>query len=499
MLIKKTLCYKSSRTMQIILTNTFSPKYTPDKTFRENNPNRGQVNFCAMKKSQFKGFELECVNRFKAPIEKFNSIDDLKNWAEDLFSKKLDVNKYHCNDCFVNAEREDIIANWKLFFNSDKNFKKNPALSLIISEDITKGLSAKNHDIPPILYPKVLIQTLRQIRKNMAQNKGYFFNFDKIYKQNLRGQVTKDVETIIDTKDNKWIKIPSADSDPKNFDINVEKLKILSSRHWCTKFTHARPYLSAGDFYLYLEKGNPKACIRMLNDSITEIKGEKNYEAIPCNYIDEINELINREHLDFRLVKNNLDKAKAAQKEVENLKLQLEPLIKNNERENILKLFNIRAKIDNEGRMTISHFAQPSELYTFEDIGIVEDNLFKGLFKIERNADFSKSRLTTLETLETIGHDANFSHSIIRKAPALRSIGGLAKFSQSRLTDAHNLETIGFNAWMRDCSDIDFSALKEVGGDLYIEDSKINFPNLETVSGKIHTRNCSSCFPKLNR
>jgi len=478
---------------------TYSLKTAPNETFRNNEPKSGHINFCAMKKNQFRGFELECVNRFKAPIEKFNSKEDLKIWATKLLDKKLDTNNYESSDIFVNAERNDILDSWKAFFSQDKNFKKNPAVSLIICEDLTKNLSSNNKDVPSILYPKILLQTLRQIRKNMAETKGYFFNFDKIYKQNLRSLITKDVETILSSKENKWVKIPSAVSDSENFDLNVEKLRILSSRNWCTKFTHARPYLSAGDFYIYLEKGAPKACIRMLDSSISEIKGEKNYDAIPCSYIDEINSLIKRENLDFHPVKFKLDEAKKAQKEVQIIKQQLPSLIKNNEREKILALFNIRAKIDDKERMTISHFSQPSELFTYEDLGIVEDNLFKGLYKIEKDADFAKSKLTVLETLYSIGRDANFSHSIIRKAPALHSIGGLAKFSKSRLTDAHNLESIGFNAWMRECNDIDFSALKEVGGDLFIEDAKINFPNLETVCGNIHTRNCSSRFPKLNR
>ena len=50
--------------------------------------------FGAMKKSQFKGLDLICVNTFKAPIEKFNSNADLQSWAKnkldtDIFAKNL--------------------------------------------------------------------------------------------------------------------------------------------------------------------------------------------------------------------------------------------------------------------------------------------------------------------------------------------------------------------------------------------------------------------------
>ena len=39
------------------------------------------VSFGAMKKHEFEGIDLAVVEKFKAPIEKFNSNADLQNWA----------------------------------------------------------------------------------------------------------------------------------------------------------------------------------------------------------------------------------------------------------------------------------------------------------------------------------------------------------------------------------------------------------------------------------
>lgn len=39
-------------------------------------------NFQAMKKSQFKGIDYAVVEKFKAPIEKFDVIADFQNWAK---------------------------------------------------------------------------------------------------------------------------------------------------------------------------------------------------------------------------------------------------------------------------------------------------------------------------------------------------------------------------------------------------------------------------------
>ena len=35
-----------------------------------------------MKKNQFSGIDLLVINKFKAPIEKFNTEDDLQDWCE---------------------------------------------------------------------------------------------------------------------------------------------------------------------------------------------------------------------------------------------------------------------------------------------------------------------------------------------------------------------------------------------------------------------------------
>ena len=41
------------------------------------------VSFSSMKKSQFSGIDLMVVNKFKAPIEKFNSNEDFQKWCKD--------------------------------------------------------------------------------------------------------------------------------------------------------------------------------------------------------------------------------------------------------------------------------------------------------------------------------------------------------------------------------------------------------------------------------
>ena len=50
---------------------------------------QNNMNFQAMKPSQFKGFDYAVVRKFKAPVEKFNENADFQAWAKKQFSATI--------------------------------------------------------------------------------------------------------------------------------------------------------------------------------------------------------------------------------------------------------------------------------------------------------------------------------------------------------------------------------------------------------------------------
>ena len=75
--------------------------------------------------------------------------------------------------------------------------------------------------------------------------------------------------------------------------------------------------------------------------------------------------------------------------EIEKVKKDLGEAIKNNNIEAIYKYFGIDVKKDKNGYLTISEYKQPSEDYTFKDLGIDENKLLEKVKAITENADFS--------------------------------------------------------------------------------------------------------------
>ena len=105
-----------------------------------------------------------------------------------------------------------------------------------------------------ILNAGALAQTVEDMKTALEQTQQ--FNFLKHYNDNLRN--VEIAESDVNENFTGWIKIPSHKNDPENFKQNVEKLKTLSHPNWCTSSSMAQPYLSEGDFHIYMENGKPK-------------------------------------------------------------------------------------------------------------------------------------------------------------------------------------------------------------------------------------------------
>ena len=447
------------------------------------------ISFGAMKKSMFDGIDLAVVQKFSAPIEKFNSNEDLQNWANEKAEEI--VNKdYEGRREETKIQRKALIKEW-----ADYVFKENDAykktMALLILSAITKDLDSDNDNLPPVLNKGVLADCIAEIDRGIKDDSKYQFNLNKMYRNKLRAFYSDDIETNTGETATKWVVIPSKKNDPENFEANVEKLKALSYKTWCTKSFNAKPYLKDGDFHVYLEDGKPKLGVRFVGNKIQEIQGERNNGKIPLNYLDIMQNHISENNLSLTgNAQNEIQSAKRAKEEVEKVKKDLAEAIKNNDIKKIYGYFGIEIEEDENGYLTISEYKQPSKIYTFEDLGIDENKLLEKVKTITGDANFSDSLVTDLGNLKSIGGNAGFCKSQVTDLGNLKSIGGYAYFGGSQVTDLGNLETIGGDADFSNSQVTDLSNLKSIGGYAYFSDSQVtNLSSLETVGGYAYFRN----------
>lgn len=122
------------------------------------------------------------------------------------------------------------------------------------------------------------------------------FNVLKMYKKESEKLDRESSKLIATGEDGTgWLNIPSKIHDEQNFPKNVDKLKRFSTGNgWCTASGMAEPYLSRGDFWLYLSSGTAKVAIRMEGENdIGEIRGKDNH--IPFDYSQEIISFIEKQ------------------------------------------------------------------------------------------------------------------------------------------------------------------------------------------------------------
>ena len=462
------------------------------------------ISFCALKKSDFKGIDRAIIEMFKINPQQLKTKEDLQEIAKQKVDE-LKEKDYSGRLEETKIQRKAMLSEWFNYVIKENDAYSNTQQLLILSS-VVKDLKENNDNIPPVLNKGVLADCIYELESRLKENPNGKFDFNKMYQNKLRESFLEDFSTG-ETMTG-WVKIPSKKNDPDNFEHNVEKLKTLSHKSWCTKSYNARPYLAKGDFHVYLENGQPKLGVRFCGDVVEEIQGEKNDSKIPVKYIDEFKIHMQNENLKLS------DKANEEIKEAENRKLAVEKIKKDlgisvelktiDDALKVLNCFGLEAEKNEDGTgIVISSYKQPDG-FSFEDVGVNEIKLFKFVTKIKNSANFRHSQITNLGNLKSIGGDADFRGSKVTSIGNLELIGGCANFDGSQITDlgilkliggdAHfegsqiinlgNLETIGGSANFKNSQIANFGNLKSIGGDVSFEDSQAtSLGNLELIGG----------------
>ncbi len=478
--------------------STFQPTFLQNNQNKNNSvPNKNivqfipdNVSFGAMKKSDFKGIDRICVERFKAPIEKFNTNEDLQNWAGKLLDTIIKKD-YKGRQQATVIQRKSLLKEWGDYVTKENDAYNNSA-GLLIMSSITKDLKHENDALPPALNKGILADVMSEV------DKGQDINILKKYKFKLKNKYFEQSKNL--SMQTGWVIIPSKKHDAENFDNNVEKLKALSHNNWCTHSFNAEPYLAEGDFHVYLEKGKPKLGVRFVGPQIQEIQGESNNSKIPNKYFDIVKKHVKKYRLSSR-ARLEINNAKKVKQQV----VKLGKFLKDKEDYEIFgflgylpnskgsileskessfidkmcKFFGFRKEEPiklpkrKSKNITLAFYKQPNKDLSFEDLGIDENKLFQNVKKIHGKADFSRSKLDSLNNLEFISGEANFAYSQIKDLGNLKRIGGETNFHHTMIKTLGNLETIGGDVWFKDSEVVSLAKLRRIGGTAGFNESKV--------------------------
>ena len=476
-------------------------------------PLRGDcVSFSSMKKTQFSRLDLMVVNKFKAPIEKFNNNDDFQKWCFDKLNNEYILQKSKIcssNNMQARFQKEDTLDNWINYVTIENETYK-PALQLLIISSIASNIDYNTNKMPPALDEDVLADTISEMNDNCKKDKNYNVNFYKLYTSKLF-QKTITEHNLDDIEQTGWAVIPSKENDPDNFDDNVKKLQTLSCKSWCTRSYNAKLYLTDGDFQIYFENGVPKLGMGFGENQILSIQGEENDSRIPLKYLDAIKSYINKKGYKLSsFAKFQIDAAEKVRAEINQLENKLKQQgvdFKTCSTKQLFDVLGFKYKENKDGLLVLEKYSQPSEDYSFTDLGTDENILLKDVVEIEKdadfyrsdatnlgsivrikgNADFNNSKIVNLANLEAIEGSANFSCCAVTSLKKLQTIGGNAEFGHSQISDLGNLKYIGKDAEFTNARKItSLNHLQVVGGNLILRSSNVeDLGELKTVKGNI--------------
>ena len=212
----------------------------------------------------------------------------------------------------INKDKKNILDRWiagakedsKLSFSNSEN----PAIQYILLKYVFGTTSSKDKS-PPVPYnPTATNQLLNKIKTEEENNMKNFSSLAKNYKSSLSKYAEINLRSITTSSGKKWLVIPSLDEEPENYEKNIGLLISLSSKQWCTSGdSMARTHLKKGKFYILVDEdssGTSKGeiAVRMVNDSVVELRGTKEGQKFSTTYTPDILDLVKIEDLKYREV-----------------------------------------------------------------------------------------------------------------------------------------------------------------------------------------------------
>lgn len=428
--------------------------------------------FGSMKKSAFSGLELCFVNKFQAPIEKWNSKSDLDNFAQEKLdaltsNKKLDSPRF-CKNC-VWEDKTRIVSEWiNNLVNGEK--KLGPAESFFILNSIFQNLAYDIDTVPVEFDKETLYKTIDEIEKTVSKDRRAEFNFDKMYRTNLRQKYIQEEMKLQNIPSENlhpfWIKISSENINSKDeFNETVKKFKAISSPLWCTTNDNkARSIIENDKFYIYLDEKETKLGIRQTHDRIFDVQGKLNNFIIPLDVVEPLKEKI--DELDkktsaeskFDFYYKNALLAKKILNDIPNA-------IYEKDYEKIWEYLEMEPEKLPDGNYSIKNYiGYPLALKYFSKYGINEKDFFEKIVKIEGDAHFGLGQTTSTHNIKEIAGDANFIGTKIESLGKIEKVGKKLNLNNSNIKDLGNLKEVGGELNASDCPLKDFGNLEKVGG-----------------------------------
>jgi hypothetical protein len=211
--------------------------------------------------------------------------------AQNIYKRDPETAKKRVLD-HLNKAKEKSFEDWSDYLLSGNEvYARNAPFIYVVLRAVLDS-SPEDRKAPALsCNPMAVASIYEQINSGNKQ-----FNIMRTYQKSLNEIESMKKEVVNEAGDG-WLLIPSKYDDPNNFENNVETLKNFSiPNNWCTGSGMAEPYLSEGNFWLFIKGLRARVAIRFSGDRIEEIQGPNNVR--PFDYWEEIVNFIDSKGFD---------------------------------------------------------------------------------------------------------------------------------------------------------------------------------------------------------
>lgn len=210
------------------------------------------TSFGMLKKSRMNAVERTFAEMTKPPLEKFNKIEDLYKFSDDILEAAIQKTK----DVGIGFQQH--MADWKVCVDKLLNKFQDGHLWRAI---VYSSIQNDKHDYIPLCLEDVVETTIKRL-EGILKKDSQTFNFHHEYTDDLN---VKAWEKFFHTteKPTGWIKFERGKTQEET-DAVINDIRLASTKtHWCTKTkVFADMCIDSGNFYVYYKDGYPTLGVR---------------------------------------------------------------------------------------------------------------------------------------------------------------------------------------------------------------------------------------------
>ncbi len=192
-------------------------------------------------------------------------------------------------------QRNRILDQWNEYLiDINEDYAADPFWRDFVWDGVIHTMRPESPDLPPPLNAAALADVHQEVA-NDPGNRTFLAMYEEA---SVAQALNRSKNKVAIGQDKTWVKVPQTASGHPDFRKNVDLIRSLSCKTWCTAGAMADRYIQEGDFWILTEGGQTRMAIRFEGDRVQEIQGPSNNGKIPYAYAKDVQALVDSGEID---------------------------------------------------------------------------------------------------------------------------------------------------------------------------------------------------------